>query len=311
MDVSSQAEPGRARRALAALAGLVALLAAVAIASTGDIPLGSGGARRPADYVLDVLVSLVLVLMAAGIVALGILLFLGRDLFAERSRRRHEQRGSGIVAAAAAFVLLAVVVWWMSNRQAEPGAQERGVGDNRPAGTDDDQSSDAYRPQFALIPVLVLGGLIVAAGTAGYLSYRARRRHLGVRGQELLLADVLDETLDDLRAEPDPARAVIAAYARLERALSAYGLPRRPAEAPQEYVARVLGELEVATSAVERLTALFVQAKFSTHSVGPETKQKAIAALEELRETLRAEEQRAAEERLTAIAEARERAATQ
>jgi NADH:ubiquinone oxidoreductase subunit 6 (subunit J) len=293
------------------LAGLLALLAAVAIASTGDIPLGSGGARRPADYVLDVLVSLVLVVMAAGLVALGVLLFLGRDLFAERSRRRHEQRGSGIVAAAAAFVVLAAVVWWMSNRQAEPGAQDQGAGASRPAGVDADEASNDYRPQFALIPVLVLGGLVVTAGTAAYLSHRARRRHLGVGGPELLLADVLEETLDDVRAESDPATAVIAAYARLERALSAYGLPRRPAEAPQEYVVRVLGELEVALSPVERLTALFVQAKFSTHAISPEAKEEAIAALEEVRETLRAEEQRAAEERLAAIAEARERAATQ
>ena len=37
-------------------------------------------------------------------------------------------------------------------------------------------------------------------------------------------ADVLDETLDDLRAETDPRRAVIAAYARMERALAAFGL---------------------------------------------------------------------------------------
>ena len=34
---------------------------------------------------------------------------------------------------------------------------------------------------------------------------------------------VLDETLDDLRAEPDARRAIIAAYARLERVLAAHG----------------------------------------------------------------------------------------
>ena len=42
----------------------------------------------------------------------------------------------------------------------------------------------------------------------------------------------VDESLDDLRAEPDPRRAVIAAYARLERVLAAHGLPRFAAEAP-------------------------------------------------------------------------------
>ena len=58
-----------------------------------------------------------------------------------------------------------------------------------------------------------------------------RRRALGGDDTGLLaeaLADVLEETLDDLRAERDPRRAVIAAYARLERTLAAFGLPRRP-----------------------------------------------------------------------------------
>ena len=55
----------------------------------------------------------------------------------------------------------------------------------------------------------------------------------------------VDESLDDLRAEPDPRRAVIAAYARLERVLAAHGLPRKPAEAPLEYLGRMLAELSV------------------------------------------------------------------
>ena len=59
------------------------------------------------------------------------------------------------------------------------------------------------------------------------------------------LADVLEETLDDLRAEQDPRRAVIAAYARMERALAAYGLPRNPSEAPDEYLQRIFADLEV------------------------------------------------------------------
>ena len=49
------------------------------------------------------------------------------------------------------------------------------------------------------------------------------------------LADVLDETLDDLRAEADPRRAVIAAYARMERALARL----RPAARPVRGAGRV------------------------------------------------------------------------
>ena len=52
----------------------------------------------------------------------------------------------------------------------------------------------------------------------------------------------LDESLDDLRNDPDLRRAIVAAYARMEHALARAGLPRQPAEAPFEYVERALGE---------------------------------------------------------------------
>ena len=102
---------------------------------------------------------------------------------------------------------------------------------------------------------------------------------------------------------------MIAAYARLERALAAYGLPRRPSEAPEEYVARILVDLDVGTASVRRLTALFERAKFSQHVVDEGMKDEAIVTLEELRAELRAAEVRAEEERAAALAQARERAA--
>ena len=113
-----------------------------------------------------------------------------------------------------------------------------------------------------------------------------------------VLADVLEETIDDLRAEVDPRRAVIGAYARMERALAAAGLPRSPAEAPDEYLRRIFGDLEVSRFATARLTALFSWAKFSGHDVAPEMKQEAIEALEAVREELRAAEILAEHERL-------------
>ena len=299
----------RRRRAVLAIVVVVALLAAVAIASTGDTPLGSGGTRRPGDRFLDVLVSLVLVLMALGTVAFALLLFLGKDLVAERARWRRQHRGHGIAVAVACFVVLAGAVWWMSNRQPERRATPS-LPTTQAPGAPEEIVDEPYNPRFALIPMLVLAGLVVAGTAAAYVSHRARRRHLEPGSElALALADALEETLDDLRAESDPRRAVIAAYARLERILAAYGLPRSPAEAPQEYVGRILGELSVGTRAVERLTALFVQAKFSQHVAGIGMKAEAIEALEEIRVELRAEERRAAEERATAIAVARERAA--
>jgi hypothetical protein len=173
------------------------------------------------------------------------------------------------------------------------------------------QGRTPYEPRFTIWPVLVVAGLAGAGLTAAYASHRARRRALGGGDPELalILADVVEETLDDLRAERDPRKAVIAAYARLERALAAYGLPRRASEAPEEYVARILGDLEVGSASVQRLTALFARAKFSQHEVDDGMKDEAIETLEQLRAELRAAEIRAEEERAAALAEARERAA--
>jgi hypothetical protein len=97
----------------------------------------------------------------------------------------------------------------------------------------------------------------------------------------------LERTLDDLRAEQDPRRAVIAAYAQMEGALARAGLPRRPSEAPREYFNRVLSDLGVGADSVERLTGLFERARFSPHAIDAAMKDEAIAALEHLRDELR------------------------
>ena len=102
---------------------------------------------------------------------------------------------------------------------------------------------------------------------------------------------------------------MIAAYARLERVLAAYGLPRRPSEAPEEYLQRVLPLLEVSRDAVALLTALFETAKFSQHDVGATMKEEAIDALETARQELRLAAARQREAREQALALAAEQAA--
>jgi hypothetical protein len=101
------------------------------------------------------------------------------------------------------------------------------------------------------------------------------------------LSQALDESLDDLRAEPDARVAVVRAYARMEATLERFGVPRREAEAPFEYVGRVLLELEVSAAPVHRLAELFEVARFSRHEVGDGSKEGAIGALESIRDELR------------------------
>jgi hypothetical protein len=303
------------RRALIGLAALLLLLIAVGIASTGSVPTGAGGARRPADRIVDVLITLYLLLMVVG-VGLWVYIFTVRkdavaDALATRARRRPWVSAATLSIG---FLLLAVFVRWLSTDELlrRKIADRLHLGSRSASATASKNGAPGhYEPQFAWGPALLVVALVVIAVVALYLSYRARRRRLDPLPDALLpaLADVLDETLDDLRAEADPRRAVIAAYARMERALGAYGLPRNPSEAPDEYLQRIFGDLEVSRRSTTRLTALFSWAKFSGHDVAPEMKQEAIEALEAVREELRAAEILAEHERLAALAERRERAA--
>jgi hypothetical protein len=142
--------------------------------------------------------------------------------------------------------------------------------------------------------IAVVAALLAAAGVAAFASRRTKplkdwryRSH-----EEVALA--LDESLDDLRREPDLRRAIIAAYARMERALAVAGIPRRASETPAEYLARALQGLDASAGAVTRLTDLFERAKFSHHQPDEAMRDDAIAALEAVRDELRAPAQAAA-----------------
>ena len=138
----------------------------------------------------------------------------------------------------------------------------------------------------------VAGGLALG-GLGAWLVLRRRRAlspllELGEEELSVELSVLFDETLGDLRREPDPRRAVIAAYARAEAILARYGLPRWPFEAPLEYLSRVLEQLRVRASAGRELTDLFERAKFSRHEIDQGMKAEAIAALVAVRDDLRA-----------------------
>ena len=314
MDSSEPSERGRTGAALATLAAVLGLLALVAVASRGDVSLGAAGeVRRPSHIVIDTLVSLYIVVMAIGAVAFVALMVLQKDARHERRRQWRENRRRNLLALALLIGALALGLRLAEGRLSEPETPPVAPVTDTPLSTGEDDPADAYDPQFALVPVLVIAGLGLAAIVAFLLAERARRRRLTPLlepGLAEALTDVLDESLDDLRAERDPRRAVVAAYARLERALGAYGLARRVSEAPAEYLARVLAGLDVSPGAVRRLTALFERAKFSQHEVDSTMKEQAIEALQIARQELRAAHERelAAAER--ALAEARERAAT-
>jgi len=283
---------GRATRVVLPTLVVLGLVAVVAIASTGSTPSGSGNTRTPSDSFFDTLLTLALIAVVAG----GVLLVYGltqrKAIAREVASGRYPQ--TSIVAFLVLFAFsMAFSYWrlrsWMRRPFTNAENQELPFPGTKPAPTSSDQQpAHMWEPSIAWLPIAVVVGLVLAAVVAHVVAQRRARR--GQRSRTVLaaeLAAVLDQTLDDLRAEGDPRRAIIAAYARLERVLAANGVPRRPAETPDEYLPRVLHDLSIDPNAVERLTTLFIRAKFSQHLVETAMKEEAIGALELVRDELR------------------------
>jgi hypothetical protein len=288
MHVSADQDGQRRRRTGLVLVALIGLLAAVAIASTGDTPLGSGDTRRPSQELADTLVSLLFVAFLIGgvVTAYLYIVFLHTQTTEDLAKRQARRRRTLI-----GFVVL-IVLFGLGARS-HLRFHPLGWGNHATQTLHSPRTpsqNNGYQPRFAPTPVAVVLGAAGIAALAAFLAYRARRRENERVALEqsiaLDLADVLAETLDDLRAEPDPRKAVIAAYARLERALTAFGLPRRESDAPAEYLERILVDLEVGTRHAARLTQLFEDAKFSSHEIDTEMKEEAITLLELVRADL-------------------------
>lgn len=281
---------------------MLLLVALVAIAATGSTPSGSHRTRQPGNEFLDTIFSLWLVLLAIGAILLVYGLTQRRRIAEEMGHQRKRRQGLAfllILAALTGAVYLEIV---RRHVHAHGGVGPEGLLTGRgAAGARNDTLRD-YHAQFAWIPMLVIAGLAGVAILAWVLAAR-RRAHPDLARARIVetLEDVIEDTLDDLRAESDPRRAVIACYARLERALGAAGFPRRRAETQVEHLTRILGELDIGTASVRRLNDLFLRAKFSQHDVDTGMKDEAIAALVEVRDELRASEERRRELELSLV----------
>jgi hypothetical protein len=286
---------GSGALALPAL-GVLGLVALVAIAATGSTPSGSAESRRPGDVFLDTLYSLFLLALVPAAALLVYGLMQRKAIAQEVASGKYPRRGIGAFLLFSA--VFAVAAYFKIRNKDWSFLADNGPGEppllNAPggiaAGGHEDVDS-TYTPEFAWLPVLVVVVLVALGGAAWYVASRRARADRRTGRLAETLAEAIDEGLDDLVAEADPRRAVIAVYARLERALAAYGVPRDAAETPEEYLSRILGDLDVAPRSIQRLTILFERAKFSHHEVDAGMKAEALDALTHVRDELRSAEQ--------------------
>lgn len=193
------------------------------------------------------------------------------------------------------ILLLVGAVLFMVNGSGRLGDRDRTstqpaqtIGEQDPRGRGSGQPLETPPIDWVIV-FTVFGVALLAFASVATMMVRGNRHVQREVAARKALAEILDDTLDDLRAEKDPRKAVIAAYSRMERSLASFGLPRRPFEAPVEYLARVLEELRSGSPAARRLTHLFERAKFSQHAIDSGMKEEAIEAVVTLRDELRAE----------------------
>ncbi|HXV03701.1 MAG TPA: DUF4129 domain-containing protein [Gaiellaceae bacterium] len=265
---------------------LLLLLGVVVVASSADLGGESLDAREATGALATLLFALGAVWVAGLLVASP--LATGLTARAEVAEPRRWSHTIAVILIVFAILFMLSGAGRLGNRGPNRVNPAAPTGEQVPQG----RGPGRYLPTPAIDWVVVLavfGVAFVGFAAAARMVVRSNKAVIREVAAREALAAILDDTLDDLRAEPDPRKAVIACYSKMERSLASYGLPRHPFEAPEEYLGRVLDELQSGSPAARRLTRLFERAKFSEHSIDTSMKDEAIDAVSELRSELTGE----------------------
>jgi uncharacterized protein DUF4129 len=144
-----------------------------------------------------------------------------------------------------------------------------------------------HLPLAALLYTLLV--LLLLAGVAVSIWW-ARRLRPAVQGRDDALiveeSEDLREAVESgrsaLRTVDDARAAIIACYLAMEQSLAERGTARSVADTPDELLARARASGIIRGTAAGRLTALFYEARFSSHPLGPSQRDAAEQALDEL-----------------------------
>jgi cytochrome b561 len=284
---------GSRRLALIGVVGILLALVAWAVTGvrTGD---ASGSARTMSPGMSATLNAVVAAASGAGVVVLIVMV--------RRLRRRLEEDAEGLdpppppvpwwvtmvawLIVAAVFLML--LVTFRNGQAGEPGptpAPTAAPGDLT-GGPEDQRRPSAW----------VIVGFVAGAAAAGAaLAFAARRAAPIEEDREPLpellrhVVDVVDDSIGDIERDPDPRRAIIRAYARMEAVLARGGIPRRPSETPLEYIDGALRTLAIPAGPARSLTDLFEIARFSDRPIDISMKRRAIDCLLDIRSVLMSE----------------------
>ena len=138
---------------------------------------------------------------------------------------------------------------------------------------------------YALLVAVLLAGVAVSIRWARRLRLRLP---IALRAGEVIaedpeqLREAVESGRSALRTVDDARAAIIACYLAMEQSLAERGTARSLADTPDELLARARAGGVVRGTAASRLTALFYEARFSSHPLGPAQREAAEQALDEL-----------------------------
>jgi hypothetical protein len=149
---------------------------------------------------------------------------------------------------------------------------------------------------YGLLVVALLAAVVISIWWSSRL-----RRPAAPRVIEDLGAEELREAVESGRAAlaeiSDARAAIIACYVAMERSLADRGTSRGAADTPDELLAKAVAAGTVRGPAASTLTALFYEARFSTHPVAAGQRAAASAALNQLADELAAAQREQQEQR--------------
>jgi len=148
-------------------------------------------------------------------------------------------------------------------------------------------ASNFHLPLAALLYTLLV--LLLLAGIAVSIWWARRLRPTAPARDDALIVEESEELREAvesgrsaLRTVDDARAAIIACYLAMEQSLAERGTARSLADTPDELLARARARGIVRGTAAGRLTALFYEARFSSHPLGPAQRDAAEQALDEL-----------------------------
>jgi hypothetical protein len=136
---------------------------------------------------------------------------------------------------------------------------------------------------YALLVLLFLGGVVLLTWCVRRLrrSHPLRAYHY-IAKESQDLREAVESGRSALRALDAARAAIIACYVAMEASLAEHGAARGIADTPDELLARATAAGVVRGTAAARLTALFYEARFSSHPLDRGQRDAAEQALDEL-----------------------------